>query len=373
MATNPGVLVPAFQVVGPLPMPAEEFHSRERISRRSCQRFAMKSHIEQRARDAISGLNWMAGCGLEENSGIQSPDQLKKDVIGRAYFLSGLCRDKGSLDEVPKPEAALMSLLRGRSEYGSERPTTLAVCKLERISMPSSLVNAPNAEDLLDSDARRYLQCPEQMLRANAEEVPEVCVPYWDPQLRADSGMYRRFVRKLHTAGYLTYTQHPKCFCGVFFVRKSDDKIRMIIDARNTNRLFKEPPGVELLTADGFSRVELVVPEHLEPGTMEHEEYLTNTKIHMGLSDVKDCFHRLRQPRWLSEFFCFDGIPAKWVNMGGQTLDGVVLDADSIIYPAPGSLCMGFTWSLYFAQKINERLMSVVPELRMSRLATDRC
>lgn len=146
----------------------------------------------------------------------------------------------------------------------------------------------------------------------------------------------------------------------------------MIIDARGTNKLFKEPPGVQLLTSDGFSRIEVTVPEGLYPGTQDYEDYLRQTKVHIGLSDVKDCFHRLRQPKWLSEYFCFDGIPAKWVHLQGTTLDGVYLEPDSIIYPAPGSLCMGFTWSLYFAQQINERMMSRVPHLVSSHLVTDR-
>eukprot|EP00435_Cladocopium_sp_Y103_P072928 s29_g41.t2 len=146
----------------------------------------------------------------------------------------------------------------------------------------------------------------------------------------------------------------------------------MIIDARGTNRLFQEPPGVQLLTSDGFSRVELVVPEGLSPGSQEYEQYLQTKKIYMGLSDVKDCFHRLRQPKWLSEFFCFEGIPAKWVGLEGSTLDGVQLGPDSIVYPAPGSLSMGFTWSLFFAQRINERMMARVSSLQHSLLVNDR-
>lgn len=234
-----------------------------------------------------------------------------------------------------------MSLLRGRSEYGSDRPTTLAVCRLERISMPQSLVGAPLAEDLLSGDARRYLQDPKQMLKAEHEIEPEVCCPYWDPQLRGDARLYKRFVKKLHFAGYLTYTQNPKAFCGVFFVKKSDDKIRMIIDARNTNRMFREPPGVDLLTADGFSRVEVEVPEGLEPGTQLYEDHVRSVKVSMGLSDVKDCFHRLRQPKWLAEYFCFEGIPAKWVGLGGQELDGQMLQDDSIIFPAQAVCAWG--------------------------------
>ena len=315
----------------------------------------------------------MAGHPTDENSEDFHPDPLQKEVIGRAHYLSSLTQSTGDLDGIPKPEAALRALLQGRSEYGSELPTTLAACSLERISLPGSLVGSPPAEELLDEEARRYLQCPEQMLRDDEEQDASLFQPYWDPLLRNDPRVYKRFIRKLHQADYLVYTQRPKCMVGVFFVKKSDGKkIRMIIDARGANMRFREPPGVQLLTSDGFSRIEVTPPEGLSPGSEDYDAYMKEWKVHVGLSDVKDCFHRLRQPKWLSEFFCLDSIPASWVGLEGTTLDGVLLQPDSLIYPAPGSLCMGFTWSLFFAQRISERLMGQVGVLRNSRLAFDR-
>lgn len=58
---------------------------------------------------------------------------------------------------------------------------------------------------------------------------------------------------------------------------------------------FREPPGVQLLTADGFSRVEVVCPPDLLPSSDDHNAYLKQFNVQVGLSDVKDCFHRLRQ------------------------------------------------------------------------------
>lgn len=93
-----------------------------------------------------------------------------------------------------------MSLRGGRVEYGFEQRFANSSA-----SMPQSLVNARRAKDLLGQDACRYLQYPEQILRVRTEVEPQVCVPYWDPQLRSDSGMYRRFVRKSRAAEYFIY------------------------------------------------------------------------------------------------------------------------------------------------------------------------
>ena len=108
---------------------------------------------------------------------------------------------------------------------------------------------------------------------------------------------------------------------------------------------------MDLLTSDGFARIELKVPDHLPPGTDAYGKYLEQLRVSIALSDVRDCFHRLKQPKWLSQYFCLDPVPASWVSLQRTTLDGVDLSDDSLIYPAAGSLTMGFTWSLYFAHE----------------------
>ena len=94
-------------------------------------------------------LNWMWGAKCPENSDFD-PDPLQREVLRRVDYLSKLCQDIGSLPRVPGTEAALKELLRGRSEYGSEAPTTLATCSIERISLPASLHGAPAVVDIVD-------------------------------------------------------------------------------------------------------------------------------------------------------------------------------------------------------------------------------
>ena len=100
--------------------------------------------------------------------------------------------------------------------------------------------------------------------------------------------------------------------------------------------------------------------------------HVTDQGIYVALSDVKDCFHRVKQPDWLAKHFCFLPIAAKHLGMVGATLDGQVLEPETEVYPMPGSLAMGFSWSLFFAQRISERLMSQVPSLSHSKLAVDK-
>lgn len=65
-------------------------------------------------------------------------------------------------------------------------------------------------------------------------------------------------------------------------------------------------------------------------------------------------------------------IEARHVGLTGQFLEGHQLRSSDLVFPMPGSLCMGFTWSLYFAQRINEVMMSNVGSLSGSPLIHDR-
>ena len=189
--------------------------------------------------------------------------------------------------------------------------------------------------------------------------------PYWDPCLKSGKLKYLSLVRKLHQIGYFVYTTDPIEYAGLFFVWKSDrQKIRMIVDGRRANLRLRDPPGVDLLSAEGLSRFE-VVPSFDEVGG-------DGPELYVGLSDVKDCFHRIRQPSWLARYFCLQPVEAHHVGLTGHCLEGRILRSNDLVYPAPGSLCMGCSWSLYFAQRINEKLMSEIPALMHSEPMSDK-
>jgi hypothetical protein len=64
-------------------------------------------------------------------------------------------------------------------------------------------------------------------------------------------------------------------------------------------------------------------------------------------------------------------VSAATVGLQGKVIDGATLGPQDPVWPCPGSLCVGFTWSLYFAQRINESL-SRLPASLAGPLITDR-
>ena len=231
-------------------------------------------------------------------------------------------------DAVIDSEAAFRELLKGRSEYTLGDSTTLAPFKLESVSMPDDLSCCRAVEDFLDTDSRRYLEWRERMLKTEeemAEHPPNEVIPYSDPALVNQPRKYLQFIKKLMSIDFLVWTRRPKCRVGTFFVWKSNGKsIRMIIDARRANRMFKDPPGVELCTAEGFSRTEVCLPDGVDPWSPESIDELKKFGLHVGLADIDNCFHRCKQPKWLSEYFAMDPVKASSVGMTGVEVDGVI-------------------------------------------------
>ena len=111
----------------------------------------------------------------------------------------------------------------------------------------------------------------------------------------------------------------------------------MILDCRKSNREFAVPPGVSLLSGEGFARIEIA-----------EEELDESFAAWLGVSDVKDCFHRLRFPPGspLREYFAYPAVRAG--EVGVTELGGVAVSPETVIYPVAAVLPMGWAWSLYF-------------------------
>ena len=336
-----------------------------KISRRGSQRLARRRQELELVNMGIGTLNWMAGT---PSQGSFAPSNLQTEIVERVVKLAS---DSFKLEDgfslPPTPEAALVELLRGADDY-SGPASTLTAYRRERVSMPDSLHSSFALSELLPDDALHYLEAPERMLKSN-EDVDCDVVPYWDAALRNKPRAYKDFIKHLHGIGYLDVTREPKERAGMFFVKKSDGvRIRLIIDARRGNSRFRDSPGISPANCEAFARFEL----EDKGDTLSPEAGCDFPSLSVGLSDVKDCFHRMVQPRWMREYFALDPVPADWLDLGGTYLEDHLLKKDDLIWPMPAPLCMGFSWSLYFAQKANQHLMSSIPYLASSRLFSDR-
>ena len=154
----------------------------------------------------------------------------------------------------PEAQGALALLLRGKGVYATS-PSHMAPFSNSLLSVPTSIAGSPVITQLLGEQEVNFLEGYKAlMLRppSEVEQLDEMHGPikaYTDPLLRKNRRIYAAFIKRLKKIGMVTYSRSAKCVLGVFFVRKKDGRIRLILDCRPCNRVFGAPPGVELVTA----------------------------------------------------------------------------------------------------------------------------
>ena len=115
---------------------------------------------------------------------------------------------------------------------------------------------------------------------------------------------------------------------GLFAVWKEKGRQqRLIVDARRANARFRQPPGCRLLSSEGFAACEVDLGDTAGMDEDEVERLLSLTQVFVGEADVKDCFHRMRVPLWMSRYFALPGVTAKCLGLVGSELGGRILQA----------------------------------------------
>ena len=94
--------------------------------------------------------------------------------------------------------------------------------------------------------------------------------------------------------------------------------------------------------------------------------------VYLGAADVENCFHRIKITEGLGQYFVLPlDFTAKELGLVGQRCGERTLDPDSRVRLRCAALPMGFGWSLYFAQRINEAVMGESKQLSHSTLIND--
>ena len=246
------------------------------LGRGAQQRIQRQLKLHAAANDTISALNscagYLTGC-LRSASAAQRSAQ--------AHILH-------CVETVGPPppgitrEAAFSALLSAASSYtGNARAATLGNYVNGLVALPSIGSTATPLGSLLSGKARESLLNPlEHMLLDTAaygmlldkQERPEA---YWDPKLRHSAKAYRDFIVEPHNRGMIAFTDKPYDSVGIFFVKKKDGRLRLVVDARRPNMRFRAPPTSGLASAEAFA--------HLDTAGENREFFVAQ-------SDIKDYF-----------------------------------------------------------------------------------
>ena len=158
-------------------------------------------------------------------------------------------------------------------------------------------------------------------------------------------------------------------------MRNKDGRLRTIVDARPTNQIFKRPPSTVLCTSETFSKFEIELRDDIDPDSPEADVCYNSIQIYANICDVDNCFHRMRMPYLLSRYFAFDVLfRVEELGLVGELVGDGTLGrflAGDLVVVASASLPMGFSWSLYIAQSINETIIQRAPGVCPSNLVND--
>ena len=336
------------------------------------------------AEHAVRALNWMAGNPLRSNADgdVPGPSADKIGAVQEVGYtnIAKAVVDVRDAESSCAAEGAYKELLRGRGgDYvaAATAQASLATFQSRRVSIPEDVHNAPRIELIIPPLAQQYLEEYEQrMLRGKDEKarIDEECGPakkHNDARLFGSRGLYRAYVRRLVKSGLFKLKRSCKEKVGMFFVRKKNGELRLILDCRPSNRHFVTPPGVYLATFEAFARIEVTGEEDGGIGGLADAVGM-EAELALGVCDVKDCFHRMRIAEWLSEYFGLEELTAEELGVVGEEIDGRVCEAKDVLYPCCASLPIGFAWSLYFAQAATSHQFSRTPGLEESQELIDR-
>ena len=156
------------------------------------------------------------------------------------------------------PDGALFALLRTRDVYDVQEALGAAAYAPEKLKilrggttpfLASGLVGT-EAADMLSHAATRIVR-PQHEL----DQLESPVAAHWDATLRFSRRARSDFINKLDAVGLITWRRVCRQQIGVFFVRKKNTEIRMVLDCRPSNACHQSPPHSALATSGALSTI----------------------------------------------------------------------------------------------------------------------
>lgn len=88
----------------------------------------------------------------------------------------------------------------------------------------------------------------------SSEGLPKI---YIDEVLEKSLDTYHSFVQDLHARNMLDYVPEASSLCSLFFVCKKNGCLRMVLDCRASNELFRQPPDIAMPAGYPFAQLQV--------------------------------------------------------------------------------------------------------------------
>ena len=230
---------------------------------------------------------------------------------------------------------------------------------VELVSLPDSLSGCFRLCDVVPESLRHYLE--NNQSKAERENMQPFLAAYWDPVLKSNRAKRMKLFARLLEIGLLRPRPKgtAKYFLGIFFVNKKGEKQkRLILDEPNCELHVCVQLSVSLCSSKCMARIEVCLPSHVQERSPTWVSALESIELSLGMGDIQDCCYRYVLDDEFASYFGVDTVFASELSLSGSCLDGVQLDDHSEVDLLWCCLQMGFSWSLFFVQMTNEKIIS---------------
>ena len=310
-------------------------------SRKNQQRAGRGRHFTEEVNRTVDSLNSMFDARpLGSDRQTMKPSQGQLQCL---EFIQEAVEQNGAPSDLSGPEA--LEELRVSQGY-EELPTTcpLASYNPALVALPSEKMRPVPLDSLWGPDGQQEVEKFYQQRMLDPDEakvkLEESGVKrcYQDPKLN-DPKCYAAFVQRLVRLNLVELSlEAPEESVGLFFVKKKNGQIRLIMDCRRSNCFFCEPDTTHLATGEAMSRMQID----------------SGSKLYTASADLRNAFYTTAMPEQLRPFFGLRSVRADL--LGVTEMQGRVLLPSSRVYPRVCVIPMGWKWALWWCQKVNEKI-----------------
>jgi len=209
--------------------------------------------------------------------------------------------------------------------------------------VPLSKTGSPSLLRLIGGPPSAWMWSETELKKRLVEEpMPRL---YKDEVFARDRSAYLGFCREGLARGIFTVGRKRKGKVEPFFVIKKNGMLRIIMDCRQVNRLFKKPPGVNLFSGAG----------HVEVWAG------TENELFFGGADVAHAFYQHELPVELRPLFSLPAVTAS--EIGISQVGGMYVGQQTRLYPQLRVVPMGWNWAMWIVQRVHESILLRCPKL----------
>ena len=355
----------------PLPFVAVGDKGASDVCRSVRRRILRKRHIDEKVNLSVAALNslWFGGGSRYKRETCSDLSSLPAHQREALNHIRDSILKMGPPPDDASCQGALSALRAPVSGYSEPENGVGSVVNMDlsQMSLPDGQVAGVSLPDGLQGEVHSVVHNFEDFMLQDADtfmtlsdEISKV-PPYNDPLLASRSG-YINFLKHLFQCGVLSHTSTCRGRVGAFCVAKKPKVInnvlqnrqRLVLDCRQTNLSFRDPPMTELGSLAALGQM-----------TLDPEDTL-----YMASADICDCFYAANLPPGLCSFFCFksDVTAAEADFISGGVWE--VSDGQRIC-PCISVLPMGFSWSCFLIQCLHDQATMRALQVDRSALVLD--